>query len=410
MRAMGDSGTRTLTRVAGYGVLAVAALTLAYLAAADALVRTRGIRANPDAYRIAPWNGRAAAQSARVSIPPRLDRPLLATLETRATQALREEGLSLDAVVALGTIAQIRGQTPKAREYFGLAERLSRRELQTQFWGIEDAVARNDYQGALRHYDVSLRASDRSREILFPVLTEASADPQIAPALVDILRTKPAWGEPFIYFAAQKSSNPRAMAGLLQQLKRAGVSIPDAAPAMTISTLVGKRAFDEAWTLYLASNPDAKRDRTRDERFAAAPPSPSLFDWQLFQDNGISAAIERGDTGNVLSVSGGSISYGLVARQMGLLPHGSYRFDSKLTLASHSDLSQLYWQISCIDGQVLAKITLPAASTGSEGIFRARVDVPANCPAQYVALYAQPSEGSGGFDGTVEYARLVPGR
>lgn len=115
----------------------------------------------------------------------------------------------------------------RARRLFLHSERLSRRNLITQLWAIEDAVARDDVAGALRHYDIALRTAPRMAEVLFPVLKSASTDPAIRTGLIRTLSGKPLWAGDFIDYVSDNSADPQATVSLLRGLQQAGVPLSE---------------------------------------------------------------------------------------------------------------------------------------------------------------------------------------
>jgi hypothetical protein len=223
----------------------------------------------------------------------------------------------------------------------------------------------------------------------------------------DVLASRPQWGPDFIFFLAKEGSDPRTVAGLFTRLRRARIPISEAADASLIENLIGKGAIEEAWSFYTASHPEANRTKSRDPGFANDQGSRSSFDWQLFGDGGVSTAIERGDQGNVLAFSiipGGS---GLLARQMQLLPRGAYILRGKSANIDLPEMARPVWELSCLDGRSLGKMTLPN-STERNGAFMARFDVPAECPVQYLSLIARPYDMGARSESEIHEVLLYP--
>ena len=68
-------------------------------------------------------------------------------------------------VEAWRTLAIISTRPGQGEALFHFASSLSRRDVPTQLWLIEDAVRKNDIPGALSHYDAALRSSLASQQI-----------------------------------------------------------------------------------------------------------------------------------------------------------------------------------------------------------------------------------------------------
>jgi len=146
------------------------------------------------AHELAPWDGRNGAALAEVLATPAVGDYKRA--EAVAETALRQDATAVGAAATLGSTAKISGQAAKSDRLFAYAERLSRRNLATQLWEIENAVSRGDIAGALRHYDIAFRTNVKARELLFPVLSNATDDPEIRAALVATLSQRPLWRLP----------------------------------------------------------------------------------------------------------------------------------------------------------------------------------------------------------------------
>jgi hypothetical protein len=112
-------------------------------------------------------------------------------------------------------VADVRGDTKKARELMLLSHKVSRRDFGTQLWLIEDAVARGDKKQALYHYDIAMRTTPSSFPILFPTLTGALSDPEVRVALAPIVRQAPIWLPSYLSEAINTVENPANLADVL---------------------------------------------------------------------------------------------------------------------------------------------------------------------------------------------------
>ncbi len=393
----------------GRALLAGTALVAAYVVGAQSLANAMRHGQEQQAFALAPWDGMVTARYARSLITAPIDPAQLGRADSLARRALAKDPMAIDAIITLGTSAQLRGDTGAARKIFAFAQTLSRRELQTQLWAIEDAVGRGDIPEVLRQYDIALRTSRNARSLLFPILASAIGDPAIATATARTLAEQPRWAPGFIFFAASEGPDPAAAAGLFARLNRLGVPVSEAASAALIQALTGKGRFAEAWALYAASHPGSDRLRSRDPHFANDQDSRSVFDWQLFGDAGVSTTIERGDDGNVLAFTTAPGAAGLMARQLQLLQPGSYILRGRSARIDLPEASRPFWQLECQDGRTLGRVVLPNSSE-QDGTFTGAFDVPAGCPAQYLSLIARPNDIGGRVDGEIHSASLDPAR
>lgn len=359
------------------------------------------------AHALAPYDGRitalAAAFIANAGATPR-DR---FNADALAKLALRQDATAVVAVSTIGLNAQVRGQVTAARNAFGYAETLSRRDAQTQLWAIEDAVQRDDIDGVLRHYDTTLRVTPSLSEMLFPVLSAASNDPQIRVALIRTLRSKPAWMEGFINYAATNSTDPRSTAQMLTAIARAGGNVPEAAQASLISKLAATGFSIDAWNYYAANQRGADRRISRDPRFATHTENPTVFDWTVVQAAGISSSIQREGSHGIFDFSAPAMIGGKLLQQTQLLPIGEYRLEGHSIGIDQSENARPYWLLSCQDGHEIGRIVVPN-SNNANGRFEGMFTVPQGCPIQTLILVAQPSEAIGGLSGQFDYVQLAP--
>ena len=394
---------------AGRAVLGITALATAYFAGAQSLATAMRRGHEEQAYALAPWDAQIIGRYARSIVSTAPGRSTFSRAHLLARKALTREATEIDAIVALGMEAQLRGDVDAARTFFGFAQTLSRRELQTQLWSIEDAVARGDVPHALQQYDITLRTSKTARGILFPILASAIADSAIAEATARTLAGKPRWTSDFIYYVAKQGTDPVAATRLFARLKRLGVTVSDAANAALIDALIGKRLYMQAWSVYADFHSGSSRLQSRDPHFANNQGSRSAFDWQLLGDDGVSTAIERSDNGNVLTFSTTSGAAGLMARQLQLLPPGDYIVRGRSARIDLPEAARPFLQLSCLDGRPLQKVDLPNSNLQGGG-FKGRLMVPRDCPVQYLSLIARPYDMGSRIEGEISEIALLPER
>ncbi len=391
--------------------LAVAGVALAvgYVSGAQSLAYSIRAQAPERANRLAPWDGRIAAAIAAKDTSVAEPSPAqLERAERFAKKALRGEPLAVPAVASLAIVNQFNGDTQAARRLFAYSDRLSRRDLRTRLWVIEDAVAREDIPDALRNYDMALRTSRRAPEILFPILSAAVSDPEIARGLLNLLKANPPWGESFIAQLAGSNLEPLAIARFYDMASARGIAIPPSAEAALVNALVASGAYERAWAYYRNIRPDADARRSRNPNFAHITESPSLFDWNANAAvPGVNASLRSGRDGGVLDFSAPATVGALVAQQYQLLPPGRYRLEGRSIGLDQSPSASPYWSLECIDGRELDRIDLPNSSEAN-GRFAGEFRVDADCPAQILKLNLRPSNKIGGVTGQIDRAALRP--
>ena len=324
--------------------------------------------------------------------------------------ALRRDPTAVSAVATLGLVTLARGDTAHARHLLAYAQMLSRRNVQTQLWSIEDAVGRNDISDALRWYDIALRTKPALNEVLYPVLAQASRDATLRAALVHMLTGKPPWVDSYVGYLALQKDDPESTAALFTSLRARGVALPASAQVSVVNMLLDAGNVDKAWRYYVAIRPGADRKRARDPRFTALLDTSSAFDWTTRSDNGLSSSIQRTRDGGAFEFSAPASVGGPVLQQVQLLPAGIYRLSGHSDGIAQESRSLPYWVLTCRgDGRELGRVTmLNSAQAG--GMFAGTLTVPANCPVQTLTLFAQTSDAIGGTSGQIDRVVLEPAR
>ncbi|WP_448665253.1 tetratricopeptide repeat protein (plasmid) [Sphingomonas sp. CJ20] len=359
------------------------------------------------AHALAPDDARIAGVLAQRLIGAGATKTDIARARQIATDALLQDPTAVAAVSTLGIVTGLEGRPARARRLFDYADRLSRRDLRTQLWAIEDAVGHDDVAGALRHYDIALRTSPQASAILFPILASAIDDPVIRTAVTQTFVGKPGWAPLFVEYISAKGPAPQSTSLLFQQLRRAGIPISDLPQALLIDTLASRGFFEDAWNYYTSVRPSADRRRSRDANFTAALGNPTLFDWQIPGTQGLNVSIERLDTGAVLDFSAPASVGGDIAQQVQLLPPGTYRIAGNSEGIDQTEGAQPYWVLRCREGRELGRVGVPNSAL-TNGEFFGNFTVPVDCPVQTLAFVALPSDAIGGSSGRIHRVQLAP--
>lgn len=392
------------------GGLAAIALIMGYTSTKQALALAI-YRKSPDrAYALSPGDGRIAGALAEQIAAGDANAIQRAWATRLARQALVNEPLAASALTALALNTQLEGHTAAARRLFVHSDALSRRELGTRLWLIEDAVRRNDVAGALQHYDIALRTAKAAPDLLFPVLSNAIVDPAIMKSLaVTLAKRRPAWGDAFVQYLSDAQINPVISAALLRRLGTLGYPVPDTAQVGVINALVAKNALEDAWSYYASIRPGATRKQSRDPDFIAQLQLPSVFDWTpINNDAGINASVQRMDRGGIVDFAAPSTVGGVVLQQVQLLPPGRYRLEGTSAEIAQPRDARPYWQLSCMDGRELGRVEIPN-SAEMNGHFIGELTVAGdNCAAQTLRLVVRASSEVGGVTGQIRHVLLAP--
>ncbi|MDT8759737.1 hypothetical protein MZO42_13625 [Sphingomonas psychrotolerans] len=386
------------------GALAATAVAVGYVGSAYSVAQASRTTNVERAFQVTPGNAQIRALYAQSLSGPQASSADRNRADGLARDALRRDPTTVVAASALGINAQARGDVAAARRFFAYAEALSRRDMQTQLWAIEDAVAREDVPGALRHYDIALRTSPAASNLLFPILGSAIEDDAVRAALLQTLVRGTSWTPHFINFVAGQGSEPKAAAKLFAALDRAGVPASPEAKASLVNNLVYKGFYPEAWAYYAANHRGVSSTASRDPHFRADAEKASLFDWTPIDAAGITASLRAGEGGGVDFTASPSVS-GPVVQQMQMLLPGDYVLQGRSRDIDQAPDARPYWVLQCYRGRELGRVTLANSAEG-QGRFAGRFTVPADCPVQILALVAVPSSAMSGLTGTIEQVEL----
>lgn len=388
-------------------VLAAAVGSMGYLSVIQSVAVGLPASRIENAYAMAPGNGRIAARLSEVLSGPEatpLDHARAAQI---AKEALRDDPTAVEAVATLGMAALLRGDQDAAKRLFAYSQVLSRRDLRTQLWAIEDAVSKGDVTGALRHYDIALRTKKNAPDLLYPVLASAVADPSVRPEIARTIVGKPSWAGGFVDYISSNNPDPKAVAALFQDLQQAHFAVSEGASSTLLRRLLADGDVEDAWSYYTSIRTGVNRRRSRDARFTATIEDPSPFDWSPVSGAGISAAIQSDPSGGVFDFAASPSVGGTLLQQLQLLPRGDYVLQGRSTGIEQPPQSRPYWTLSCRGGRELGRINMPN-SAASDGQFVGRFTVPADCPVQVLELVAQPSSSMMGVAGQIEQVLLRP--
>ena len=358
--------------------------------------------ANPAlALRINPGNSEVAASRAEQML--RDDPATGAEAEALARRALRRSPVSAAGARMIATARDVAGDPLAARRLMIYSESLSRRDLPTQVWLIQDAVQHNDISRALHHYDIALRSSDASKPLLFPVLVKALDQPAVVTGLVDTLAARPGWAAGFLGMAASQARDLNGLAALIQGIARRGYTVPNPVLAAASARMVEASRYDIAWQVYAVGAPFAARDLLRDPDFVLLGVAEGPFAWTAVPGNGLSVEPRRYGTRAALAYRAATGAGGVAARQLLMLPTGNFRLSG--VVPDHSMGSPpAVLRLTCANnGPPIAAIPADAPA------FTRPFAVPASCPAQWLDIVVDGGDsplGTSGALGALHIARV----
>jgi tetratricopeptide (TPR) repeat protein len=376
---------------------------VAWLSAIHAIANTTW-QQNPDlALRFVPDHPLALSLKADIQFMESQSPASLNKVEAMAKRSLMGQPLNAVAVRLLGYVADARGDRKKARQLILLAQKISRRDFGTQLWLIEDAVARGDKKQALDHYDIAMRTTPSSHQILFPTLAGALDDPEVRNGLVPYIRRSPEWVPGFLSEAINTSGNPANVADLLIKVGR----LPDrdvykSLSNNLLSTLAVKSKFP-AFQQYYASLPGSKA--TTLELAGLNTEAVNLrypvAGWQLVDNPAIGGAFSSPDKAGRYSLSAfvGSGERGELMRKYLFLKPGNYRFAAHYDAAEGASDAEIRWDLQCLSANTnsSAWFTTRSVAKGKSATVQ-DFTLGSDCPHQMLMLQLAGGNGQLGAE------------
>jgi hypothetical protein len=269
-----------------------------------------------------------------------------------------------------------KAEEPRARALVQQAELLSRRNLATELWLIEDAVRREDVPGALRHFDVALRTSKIAGGLLYPVLREALEDPQLTRPIAQTLSVAP-WRSQFLQYAVSLNRPSVALASIFQQQRNLEPFQGTDLKGALVGQLLARKSYDSAARLALGK----PAGLVQDSGFAQETGFPP-FNWQLADGDGLSSLRLQRAGGSALQITAQSDAAGPAAVQLIHAAPGLYMFVATMPDSNPGLIARLV----CADTErELATISLGSRTAVT-------VTVPAGCAYQTLSIVALPSD------------------
>ena len=306
-----------------------------------------------------------------------------ASTATIARRALRSDPLT---AAALRQVAMGEQRPERARSLVLLAHQVSRRELGSLVWLIQDSFADGTAQSVLRYFDEALLTNPIAPDILHPALSAGLVDPALRVGLVPLLRDNRPWMSGFLHYAATTGEGARYVAAIV--ISAGGLPRQDGYSGLNsqvLSSLAGEHDFGLA-RAYLRRVNGTGQDISVDPRFNAATISNDLgpFAWNLIEQDDKRA---RWDGAGKLRVTLESGQSGQVASRMLMLLPGGYRFVRSVAIADGSAAVGARWELRCLPDRAAPLILardVAVRATGQTHI--SEFAVPDNCAGQQLAL------------------------
>jgi hypothetical protein len=339
-----------------------------------------------------PYDADARAGLAAVLSGPGSSERAREVASQLARESIIRSPLSVVGLRALALSVPPGRNTARARSAALMAEaqRLSRRDYPTQEWLIEQALRRGNVAVAMQHFDIGMRSSQASRQYLFPMLANASADPRFAAAIKRRLRERPEWRFEFVDYMVRFEPDPKRGLDFAREFLNPRVPDERADLVAFIGRLSAAGEYSSAWELYTRFALGLKASGVRDGGFEGRE-DIAPFGWALTQEPDLEAHRElspEGGKGHVLVLEANSGRIGQVARQLLKLDAGDYKLRAVMGNVPQDAFERPQVTITCAARtEVPSLLALKAATPGQapRGV-EDRFSVPQPCQFQWLTI------------------------
>lgn len=370
--------------------LAIAALLLSAAAWRDAAVvywLSEGPAQAPTLLRADPRIALAVSDEAILDEGEE-DEQFWRAVPAQARAALRAYPLDAVAVRNLGLAADVSAAsvgTSSAIFSLRLAERISRRDVPTQTALLRRAAEANAYRPTFMHLDTILTVKPSAGTQFFAPMATLLGDLEARRRLA-VYADRP-WFVAFVAGAVKEADNPADLAALLVESRAALPPAQSALLPRLLYRLVD--AGDYAAAHALAVRFGGARPAVLDDfalTSATTDPRFAPLTWRLGESDAVRTNIS---SEGIMEVDLGPGNAVPVAVRATRLAPGPYLIEQKVARSEDDGPLFVAWELRCRRGERMRMAwRQPVPIPQGEAHYRARLDVPPDCPVQQWALVA----------------------
>lgn len=344
-----------------------------------------------------------------------------ATRAALARDAIHAAPLDGRAYRLLAEARLAQGREAEAARLFEVAAARGPRDLPSQTWLANRALARGDFPAALARMDLILRVQPQLGAKIYPVMMALAIRASEQPAVARLLARQPPWRATFMQNLLRSTPDSGAVSGLIERIRHAPPGLTTDELGWWLDRLIAEHRWGPAYLTWVASLDPAQRDSIGNVFNGSfeTEPLPMGFDWRFGRAPGARISREQvtGASGSLalhVAFEDRRIPFQDVRQLLALAP-GGYRFSGRSRLDQLRTERGLIWRLTCAeDNRVIAE-TEPFAGNHGWRAFEQSVTVPAdNCGAQWLTLLLPariPAEqrigGAAWFD-ALEMERMRP--
>lgn len=396
--------------IAKAAILGIGSLGLAWGAGTHAIgmiARTK----NPElALKAVPHEPVALAMLAEIKLTEAKTAAQANVSGELAMESLRAQALNPRALRVVGFVNDANNKIEKGEAIIRQSALLSRRNLGTQLWLIEEAIRRNDTKAALHQYHLALTTSPNAKDILFPILTKAVTNQEIANELVPYVKSNEEWIVPFLALAVRDKEAVNSIADVV--IKAGGIQSGakrDQVRSDLMLALVEKGDVHRAAAIFKTAEGAPK------EILASPALTATAFDskykglgWSLSDDPALGSEVSGTQERRAMLAYANGGKSGRVARKALLLQPGQYQLRVAYSDLVSNPNSTIRWQISCAGSSETSPIAVGADLTkASNGNASLLFTVTSACTGQFLDLMMTGGDGRTASEVTINTIEMV---
>lgn len=292
-----------------------------------------------------------------------------------------------------GVQAQLRSDRRSAEQAFVAAQRRDPRSVPAAFFLADHYFRAGDATRGLNQVVILARLTPGGVHSVAPYVAAYASNRSNWPQIRRLFRAEPRLEDEALAVLARNAGNADTILALADR-RRSNAQSPWLPPLL--ANLVEARQYAKAkavWTR-ISRVPAVGGDLLYDARFSQPGP-PAPFNWELTSST--VGLAERQSEGRLHAIFYGQED-GVLARQLLVLPPGSYRLSVQLS----GNPKPLRWSVRCDKGSEVGRAALEIVARSGWSF-----QVPAGCPAQWLELAGASSDMPQQSEVTISGLRLA---